>query len=161
MIQAQTQAAYDSASKVYDRNEACSFLGSPDPTGHAYVQTFTTDGITLNPFLHYSSECNGQVEYHQFPTSSSFLTSTYEDFKRSRQRLRNQQDDAKEHSENLRDKLNEKWLADQHQPPASTDGPRVLTTDDGHNPDALHTQNYDPPVTSTYSSENVSPNVRG
>jgi hypothetical protein len=120
MIQAQAQAAYDGASMVYARNEACSFLGSPDPIDHAYIQTFTTDGTTLNTFVHYSSESQGQVKYHQYPTSSSFLMSSYEDFKESRRRLRNLQDDAKEYSENLRDKLNEKWSANLHQPPAST-----------------------------------------
>lgn len=242
MILAQTQAAYDAACMVYGRNEACSFLGSPDPAGHAYVQTFTTDGTTLNTFAHYSTKSQGQVKYHQYPTSSSFLISGYENFKQSRRRLRNQQDDAKEYSEKLRDKLNEKWSANQHQPPAATsvptanvqqyqppvstappaetvdvrygydygdqgdgeariqllveteyyasfndqngynppdteqplssdyeygptdtalgydptDRPQVLTTDDGYNPDTSHAQNYDPPVTPPYSSENVS-----
>jgi hypothetical protein len=69
MIQARTQAAYDGACMVYGRNEARSFLESPDPAGHAYVQTFTTDGTTLNTFAHYSSESQDQVKYHQYPTS--------------------------------------------------------------------------------------------
>lgn len=238
---AETQAAYDGASMVYARDEACSFLGSPDPAGHAYIQTFTTDGTNLNTFAHYSTESQGQVKYHQYLTSSSCLISSYEDYKMSRRRLRNLQDAAKEASESLRDKLNEKWLANQDQPPASTsvpaetiqqhqppvstapptetvdvrdgydygdegdggascqllaeaeyctsfkdldgynppytqqplrsdyengptdtalghsptDGPQVLATDDGYNPDTSHAQNYDPPVTRPYSSENV------
>jgi hypothetical protein len=118
MIQARTQAAYDGACMVYGRNEARSFLESPDPAGHAYVQTFTTDGTTLNTFAHYSSESQDQVKYHQYPTSSSFLISSYEDFKQSRRRLRNQQDDANETSETLRDELNEKWLANHRSPVA-------------------------------------------
>jgi hypothetical protein len=118
MIQARTQAAYDGACIVYGRNEARSFLESPDPAGHAYVQTFTTDGTTLNTFAHYSSESQDQVKYHQYPTSSSFLISSYEDFKQSRRRLRNQQDDANETAETLRDELNEKWLANHRSPVA-------------------------------------------
>jgi hypothetical protein len=116
MNSAEHQAAYDGASMVYARNEACSYLGNPDPIDHAYVQTFTTDGKLLHTFTNFSTESQGQVKYHQYPTSSSFLISSYEDFKKSRRRLRNLQDDAKESSEKLRDKLNEKWLAN-HQSP--------------------------------------------
>ncbi|KAK0101219.1 hypothetical protein ONS95_012798 [Cadophora gregata] len=111
MILAQTQAAYDGACMVYGRNEARSYLESPDPPGYAFVSTFTTDGTTVNTFAHYSSETQGQVKYHQYPESSSLLISSYQDFKKSRRRLRNLQDDAKETSEKLRDELNEKWLA--------------------------------------------------
>ena len=96
VILVQAQATYDGACMVYGRNKAHSFIGSPDPNGHAYVHTFTTDGTALNTFAHYSSESQGQVKYHQFPTSSSLLISSYEDFKESRQRLRNQQDDGEE-----------------------------------------------------------------
>jgi hypothetical protein len=98
---------------VYGRNQARSFVESPDPDGHAYVHTFTTDGTTLTTYAHYSSQSGGQVKYHQFPTSSSFLISSYEDFKTSRRRLRNEQDVAKETSEALRDELNDKWSASQ------------------------------------------------
>jgi hypothetical protein len=112
MILAENQAAYDSACMVHGRNAALSLLNRPDPTGHANVHTFTTDGTILNTFAHYSSEIQGKVKYHQIPTSSSLLISTYEDFKRSRRRLRNLQDEAKQNSEKLRDELKEKWLAD-------------------------------------------------
>jgi hypothetical protein len=122
MILAQTQAAYDGACMVYGRNEARSFLESPDPAGHAFVSTFTTDGTTLNTFAHYSSETQGQVKYHQYPESSSLLISSYKDFKKSRRRLRNLEDDAKETSERLRDELNEKWLAN-HRPPVAPSVP--------------------------------------
>ncbi|KAH6714503.1 hypothetical protein BKA61DRAFT_461383, partial [Leptodontidium sp. MPI-SDFR-AT-0119] len=118
MILAETQVAYDGACIVYGRNEARSFLNKPDPTGHAYVRTFTTDGTTLNTYTHYASESEGQVKYYQYPTSSSFLISSYEDFKKSRRRLRNLQDDAEETSEKLRDELNEKWLASHRSPVA-------------------------------------------
>ncbi|KAF4637307.1 hypothetical protein G7Y89_g777 [Cudoniella acicularis] len=119
MVLAQTQVAYDGACMVYGRDAARSFLNKPDPAGHVYAHTFTTDGTTPNTFTRYSSESEGQVKYHQHPTSSSFPISSYEDFKKSRRRLRNLQDSAKETSEKLRDELNEKWLANQTQPLAS------------------------------------------
>ncbi|KAH6713402.1 hypothetical protein BKA61DRAFT_644320 [Leptodontidium sp. MPI-SDFR-AT-0119] len=122
MISAQTQAGYDGACMIYGRNEARSFLESPDPAGHAFISTFTTDGTTLNIFDHYSSESQGQVKYHQYPTSNSFLISTYEDFKKIRRQLRNLEDDAKEASEKLRDELNEKWCAN-HRSPVSPNVP--------------------------------------
>jgi hypothetical protein len=53
MFLAQTQAAYDGACMVYGRNKARSFLGSPDPAGHAFVSTVTTDGTTVNAFAHW------------------------------------------------------------------------------------------------------------
>ncbi|KAM3065598.1 hypothetical protein ACMFMG_011308 [Clarireedia jacksonii] len=106
MVLAQTQAAYDGACMVYGRNRARSLLKSPNPASHAFVSTFTTNGTTPNTFAHYSSESQDQVKYHQYPTSSSFLISSYKNFKTSRRRLRNLQDYAKETSEKLRDELN-------------------------------------------------------
>jgi hypothetical protein len=113
MVLAQTQAAYDGACIGFGRNKARSLLKNPDPAGHAFVSTFTTDGTTLNTFAHYSSESQGQVKYHQYPTSSTFLISSYKDFKTSRRRLRNLDDDAKETSEKLRDELNKQWSDNQ------------------------------------------------
>ena len=113
MSLARLQAAYDGAHMVYGRNEARSSLGNPDPPGHAFVSTFTTDGTNLNTYAHYSSQSEGRVEYHQYPTSTSLLRSSYEDFKTARRRLRNEQDYARENSEMLRDELKEKWSASQ------------------------------------------------
>jgi tetratricopeptide (TPR) repeat protein len=50
MMGAETQAAYDGACLVYRRNQARLYLGNPDPPGHAFVSTFTTDGTTLNTY---------------------------------------------------------------------------------------------------------------
>ncbi|TAQ91129.1 hypothetical protein B7494_g575 [Chlorociboria aeruginascens] len=126
MILAETQAAYNGAHMVYSRNEARLFLNKPDPSGYAYVRTFIIDGTILNTYAHYSSEIEDQVKYYQYPTSSSLLISSYKDFKKSRRRLRNLQDDAKETSEKLKDELNEKWLAD-HQPPVASSVPADTT----------------------------------
>jgi hypothetical protein len=133
IIQARTQAAYDSACMVYGRNKARSFLNRPDPTGYAYVCTFTIDGTTLNTFAHYSLESEGQVQYHQYPTSSSFLISSFEDLKKSQRLLRNLQDDAEETSKKLRDELNKEWLANHRFPvapsvPAETADPKDRTS---------------------------------
>src|ERR1700722_9270838 len=92
MILAQTQAAYYGAYMVYSRNIASSFLESPNPDSHVYVYTFTTDGTLLNTYAYYSSQSPSQVKYHQYPTSTSLLRSSYEDFKTARRRLRNVQD---------------------------------------------------------------------
>lgn len=113
MILAETQAAYDGACMVYGRNKARSFLNSPDSSEHAYVQTFTTDGTNLNTFAHYSHKSEGQLKYHQYPTSSSLIISSYEEFKKARRRLRNLQDVARETSEKLRDELKQNWSAKQ------------------------------------------------
>lgn len=111
MSLAQVQASYDGACMVYGRDKARSFIKSPDPDGYAYVQTFITDGNLLNTYAHYSSASQDQddVEYHQCETSSTYLTSSYEDFKKGRRLLRNLQDMAKETSEKLKDELKEKW----------------------------------------------------
>jgi len=113
MILTQTQAEYDDACMIYDKNKARLFLKSFDSIDHAFVFTFTTDNTTLNTFVHYSSESQGQVKYHQYSTSSSFLVSSYLNFKKSQQQLRNLQNDVKETSEKLRDKLMKKWLVNQ------------------------------------------------
>ncbi|APA15468.1 hypothetical protein sscle_15g102380 [Sclerotinia sclerotiorum 1980 UF-70] len=132
MILVQAQAAHDGACMVYGRNKALSFLDSPDPTGHAFVSTFTIDGTILNTFAHYSSESQGQLNYHQYPISSSLLISSYEDFKKSRRRLRNLQDDAKEISERLRDELKATSVLAETDA-AGTDG-NSYDDEDGENP---------------------------
>ncbi|PVH77209.1 hypothetical protein DL98DRAFT_591457 [Cadophora sp. DSE1049] len=88
----------------------------------------------------YDSACmvygrNEALKYHQYATSNSFLISTYEDFKKSRRRLRNLEDDAKEASQKLRDELNEKWSAN-HPSPVS---PNVPAEAD----DSTDSNNYD------------------
>jgi hypothetical protein len=54
MAEAKMQSAYDGAALVYARNQALSYVGEPDPPGHAQVATFTTDGTTINFFAHYA-----------------------------------------------------------------------------------------------------------
>jgi hypothetical protein len=106
MAEAKMQSAYDGAALVYARNQALSYVGEPDPPGHAEVATFTTNGTTINFFAHYAEASEeGMLEYHQYPTTSANLTNSYEDFKKGRKQLRNLQDDAKDSSYALRDQL--------------------------------------------------------
>ena len=106
---ARHQAAYDGASMVHARNEACTYLRTPDPADQASVHTFTTDGAILNTYAHFSTNESGQIKHQPYPTSSSFLTSSYSDFRRSRRRLRNLQDCAWKNSHKLRDDLLKEW----------------------------------------------------
>ncbi|KAK4125502.1 hypothetical protein N657DRAFT_662049 [Parathielavia appendiculata] len=57
MDEAKMQSAYDGAALTYARNQALSYLGKPRPP-------------------------NGVLEYHQYPTASTNLTSSYEDIKK-------------------------------------------------------------------------------
>jgi hypothetical protein len=80
MVEAENQAAYNGAYMVYSRNKVRSFLERPNPPGYTFVSTFTTDGTTLHTFAHYSSD---QGLYHQYPTSSTLLIASYNDFRKS------------------------------------------------------------------------------
>lgn len=51
MVLTQSEAAYDGAYMVYGKEQARSFLGSPDPEGHAFVSTFTSDGTTSSEVI--------------------------------------------------------------------------------------------------------------
>ena len=106
---ARQKAAYDGALMAYARDEACTYLGDPDPKDHASVHTFTTDGTILNTYAHFLTDDGYQLKYHSYPTSSSSLTSTYDDFKEGRRRLRNLQDCARKNSQELRKSLLLTW----------------------------------------------------
>jgi hypothetical protein len=109
MEKARLQSSYDGAALVYARNQALSYIGKPDPPGHAGVTTFTTDGTNLNFFAHYAALSeDGTPEYHQYPYASANLKK-YEEFKEGRRGLRNEQDHARKQSYALRDQLREHW----------------------------------------------------
>ncbi|KAF3763503.1 hypothetical protein M406DRAFT_232605, partial [Cryphonectria parasitica EP155] len=112
---AKVQSAYDGACLVYSRNQALSYLGTPDPPGHAQVTTFTLDGTLLNQFAHYArpSSTDGRPEYHQYPINSTLLTNSYQEFKTGRKELRNAQDYAMGQSHQLRDQLRDHWREQQ------------------------------------------------
>lgn len=110
MTEAELQSSYDGAALVYARTQALSYLGKADPPGHAEVMTFTTDGINLNLYAHYSTTSeDGTLEYHQYRIKSTILTASHQEYKDGRRGLRNTQDHAREQSYALRDQLKEHW----------------------------------------------------
>ncbi|EFX03438.1 hypothetical protein CMQ_366 [Grosmannia clavigera kw1407] len=114
MKTATLQSAYDGAALVYARNQALSWLGNPDPPGHAEVTTFTTDGTSLNLYAHYAAKAeDGTIEYHQYRIKSVDLVDSSQGLKDGRKWLRNEQDHARERAHALRDQLKEHW---QHPP---------------------------------------------
>jgi len=109
MEKATLQSGYNGAALVYARNQALSYLGKSDPPGHAKVITLTTDGKSLNFYLHYSAWTEDKtLEYHQYPDASYNLMK-FDDYKDGRRHLRNEQDHAKKQSYALRDQLKEHW----------------------------------------------------
>lgn len=117
MEEARLQSAYDGAALVYARNEALSYTGKPDPAGHAEVTTFTTDGTNLNFFTHYAAPSeDGALEYHQYPSASTNLMKSHQEFKDGYKLLRNAQDYARGESYQLKDQLKEHWKARNSRP---------------------------------------------
>ena len=131
MQSAQMQSAYDGAALVYARNQALSYIGKPDPPGHAHVTTFTTDGTNLNLYAHYAAPSDGgAVEYHQHKFKSVNLEDSHQGLKDGRRWLRNEQDYAREQSYALRDQVKEHW--NQHRSaPLSTAHEHPFSTADG------------------------------
>lgn len=109
MKEARLQSAYDGAALVYARNQALSYMGNPDPPGHAEVTTFTTDGTNLNLYAHYTTLSEDGIKYHQYPITSANLLKSHQEHNEGRRGLRNEQDHAREQSYALRDQLKEHW----------------------------------------------------
>jgi hypothetical protein len=110
MMEARLRSAYDGAALVYARNRTLSYLGKPDPPGHARVTTFTTDGTNLNLFAHYAAPSeHGTLKYHQYPITSANLLKSHQEHNEGRKHLRNEQDHAREQSYDLRDQIKEHW----------------------------------------------------
>ncbi|KAK3378691.1 hypothetical protein B0T24DRAFT_609675 [Lasiosphaeria ovina] len=115
MKEARMQAAYDGAALVYARNQALSYMGKSDPSGHAEITTFTTDGTNLNLFAHHAAPTEeGALEYHQYPIKSINLIDSYQGYKEGRKHLRNAQDYAREQSYALKDQLKEYCKQQRH-----------------------------------------------
>lgn len=113
--EARMQSAYDGAALVHSRNQALSYMGKPDPPGHAEITTFTTDGKNISFFAHYAAESeDGTLEYHQFPVKSTSLVNSHGEHKEGRRGLRNAQDCAREQSCALKDQLKEYYKQQRH-----------------------------------------------
>jgi hypothetical protein len=103
------------------RSRTCSYIGRPDLPGRAYVLTFAIDGTHLNTFAHYLSGYGSKREYYQCPISAVNLLISYDDFKKGRQQLKNLQDLAKEHAEQLRDAVKRRLSREPSDEEASDD----------------------------------------
>ncbi|KAF3763131.1 hypothetical protein M406DRAFT_323017 [Cryphonectria parasitica EP155] len=115
MEKARLQSAFDGAALVYSRNQALSYIGKPDPPGHAEITTFTTNGTNLNLYAHYAAlSKSGILEYHHYRVKSTSLIDTYQGHKAGRRGLRNEQDHAREQSYALRDEVTEYWMRQHH-----------------------------------------------
>ncbi|KAK3336826.1 hypothetical protein B0T19DRAFT_52098 [Cercophora scortea] len=146
--EATMQAAYDGAAMVYARAQALAYMGEEDPLGHAAATTFTIDGTYLNLYAHYAAPAEDDedaLEYHQFPILSTYLTTSYEDFKKGRKQLRNAQDHAKAQSEQLRDQLKQHWKQNRTKLPPVAEG--------------VHPPDVEPPPHATDGYEDASPHV--
>ncbi|OAA64163.1 hypothetical protein SPI_02810 [Niveomyces insectorum RCEF 264] len=148
MREARMQAAYDGAALVHARTQALAHMRKKDPPGHAAATTFTTDGTNLNLYAHYAAPAEDDedtLEYHQYPISSTNLTSSYEDFKKGRKQLRNAQDHAKAQSEQLRDQLKQHWKQNRTKLPPVAEG--------------VHPPDVEPPPHTTDGYENANPHI--
>lgn len=116
LTRAETECAYDAAALVYGRNQALQYLGESDPSRHAAVLSFATDGTRLYLYAHYSAvaEYGDAIEYHQCHISSMVITSSQKDYDKARRWLQNAQDYAKEAADDLRRRLVEHWNVKQN-----------------------------------------------
>jgi hypothetical protein len=135
MEEARTQSAYDGAALVYGRNQALAYLGAPDLPGYAAVSTFTMDGTNVNFFSHYAapSKVNDEtLDYHQYPTTSTNLVNSFEEFKQGRKQLRNLQEDARNESYALRGRLVDHWTKKRQEPLRAADVVQIAVPENVH-----------------------------
>lgn len=112
MEAARTQTAYNGAALVCGRNRALAYMDTADQPRHAAVTSFTMDGTHINFFAHYAvapEEEEGKTRYHQYLLAATKLFNSFDDFKRGLMQLRNLQENAKDESYALRDRLVEHW----------------------------------------------------
>jgi hypothetical protein len=84
---------------VHARNNALAYMGKSDPSGHAAITSFTTDGTNLNMYAHYAiplEEDEDILEYYQYKYASTNIKDSYQGHKDGRKGLRNAQDYAKD-----------------------------------------------------------------
>jgi hypothetical protein len=121
------QGGFDGAALVYARNQALSYLGKSDPPGYAEITTFTTDGTSLNFYSHHIAQTEDKtLKYHQYPEASYNLMK-FNEYKDGRRHLRNNQDDARDESCNLRDQLKERGKQQRRALPSVAQGTPLPT----------------------------------
>jgi hypothetical protein len=103
-----TKNAYAAATLVKARDEATEYLGDPDPSGHAAVLSFATDGRQVEFYASHST-AGERRQYHVTRLGAADLVSSRRHFALARRLLRNVQEDAMLASCALRDRLLGAW----------------------------------------------------
>ncbi|MCJ1341518.1 hypothetical protein MMC09_006814 [Bachmanniomyces sp. S44760] len=103
MERAMCQAAYDAATLIYGRNQACLAIGKPDEAKLAYVGTFVSNGDQVHISVHYATNhASGQTFYHHCPIFSDNFLLNHASFNITRKHLRNLQEWAMENAASLK-----------------------------------------------------------
>ena len=103
---AMCQAAYDAATLIYGRNQACLAMGKPDAAKVACVGTFVSNGDQVHISVHYATNhASGQTVYHHCPIFSDNFLLNHASFTLTRKHLRNLQEWAMENATSLKTNL--------------------------------------------------------
>ncbi len=103
---AMCQAAYDAATLIYGRNQACLAMGKPDAAKVACVGTFVSNGDQVHISVHYATNhTSGQTVYHHCPIFSDNFLLNHANFTLTRKHLRNLQEWAMENATSLKTNL--------------------------------------------------------
>ena len=100
------QAAYDAATLIYGRTQACLAIGKPDEAKVACVGTFVSNGDQVHISVHYAmNHASGQTVYHHSPIFSDNLLLNHASFTLTCKHLRNLQEWAMENATSLKTEL--------------------------------------------------------
>ena len=126
MVSALELAAYDAATFIYGRNQACLAIDKPDEAKVACVGTFVSNGDQVIIAVHYATnDDSGRTVYHQCPIFSCNLVMNHASFILGRRHLRNLQDWAMENATSLKTAL----IAHHEASQARTTESPLLTTE--------------------------------
>ncbi|KAL6713040.1 hypothetical protein ACLMJK_009436 [Lecanora helva] len=103
---AMCQAAYDAATLIYGRNQACLTIGRSDEARVACVGTFVSNGDQVYISVHYATNhASGQTVYHHCPIFADNFLLNHASFTLTRKHLRNLQEWAMENATSLKTDL--------------------------------------------------------
>ena len=103
---AMCQAAYDAATLIYGRNQACLAMGKHDEAKVACVGTFVSNGDQVHISVHYATNHTlGKTVYHHCPIFSDNFLLNHESSTLTRKHLRNLQEWAMENATSLKTDL--------------------------------------------------------
>ena len=103
---AMCQAAYDAATLIYGRNQACLAMGKHDAAKVACVGTFVSNGDQVHISVHYATKhASGQTVYHHCPIFSDNFLLNHASFTLTRKHLPNLQEWAMENATSLKTNL--------------------------------------------------------